>query len=289
MVPFAGAAWLYAEGMTRRALLVCLPFLALLTAQAEAPRLSAAAAVPQNTVTPPTLKLRVLNRYPHDAAAFTEGFELSGDTLFESTGLVGLSSVRRIDLATGEVSKRREPPSDKVFSEGLTVLDGVLYQLTWQAGLAYLYDPQTLDSMGQLSYQGEGWGLTNDGQQLIMSNGSSTLLWRSPETFAVTRKVRVTAQGAEVNNLNELEYVNGNIYANIWLTNKIARIDPESGKVTAWLDVSALTREAQTAAEQSGEVLGFDDVPNGIAYNAAKGTLLLTGKRWPLVFEVALP
>ena len=272
---------LYAKAMTRRALLVCLPFLTLMTAQAALPGPVAAS--------PPTYTPRIIARYPHDTAAFTEGFELVGGNLYESTGLIGQSSVRRVDLASGDVMQRREPPDGKVFSEGLSVLGGVLYQLTWQSGLVYLYDPQTLESQGQLSYQGEGWGLTNDGQQLIMSNGSSTLTWRDPQTFAVTRKLKVTAQGAEVDNLNELEYAAGNIYANIWLTNKIARIDPQNGKVTAWLDVSALTRQAQAAAEKAGTDLGFDDVPNGIAYDAAKGTLLLTGKRWPLVFEVALP
>ena len=169
------------------------------------------------------------------------------------------------------------------------MLGGVAYQLTWQSGLVYLYDPQTLQSLGQLRYQGEGWGLTHDGKQLIMSDGSDTLFWRDPTSFAVTRKVKVTAGGAGVANLNELEYIGGTLYANIWLSNKIAQIDPLSGKVTAWLDVTALAREAQAAAEKAGHDLSFDDVPNGIAYNAAKGTLLLTGKRWPLIFEVKLP
>lgn len=237
----------------------------------------------------PTLTPRVLARYPHDPGAFTEGLQLVGNVLYESTGLVGESSLRRINLATGEILQRRSPPSSKVFSEGLAVLGGVAYQLTWQSGLVYLYDPQTLQSLGQLRYQGEGWGLTHDGKQLIMSDGSDTLFWRDPTSFAVTRKVKVTAGGAGVANLNELEYVGGTLYANIWLSNKIAQIDPLSGKVTAWLDVTALAREAQAAAEKAGRELSFDDVPNGIAYNAAKGTLLLTGKRWPLIFEVKLP
>ncbi|AZI42107.1 glutaminyl-peptide cyclotransferase [Deinococcus psychrotolerans] len=237
----------------------------------------------------PMLIPKVISRFPHDPDAFTEGFELVGSTLFESTGLVGQSSIRRTNLQSGEVLQSRVPPSSKVFSEGLTVMGEVAYQLTWQDGLVYLYDAQNLRSLGQLRYRGEGWGLTNDGKSLIMSDGSDTLYWRDPLSFAVTKKLRVTAAGAGIDKLNELEYLDGFVYANIWLSNKIARIDPLSGKVTAWIDVSNLAREAQAAAAKSGRELGFDDVPNGIAHNAAKGTLLLTGKRWPLVFEVKLP
>lgn len=237
----------------------------------------------------PVLLPKVVARYPHDRAAFTEGLELVGTVLFESTGLVGESSIRRVNLQSGKVTQRRTPPSRKVFSEGLTVLDTVAYQLTWQDGLVYLYDPQTLRSLGQLRYQGEGWGLTNDGKQLIMSDGSDLLYWRDSRSFAITKKLRVTAAGTSVTNLNELEYINGSIYANVWLSNKIARVDAETGKVTAWIDVSNLAREAGVVAEKNGQGLGFDDVPNGIAFNALKGTLLLTGKRWPLMFEVKLP
>ena len=246
-------------------------------------------AVPAPASGVPTLSPRVVGRFPHDPVAFTEGLELVGGVLFESTGLVGESSIRRTNPLTGEVTQRRAPPSSKVFSEGLTVLGDVAYQLTWQDGLVYLYDARNLRSLGQLRYRGEGWGLTNDGKALIMSDGSDTLMWRDPDTFAVTRRVRVTDRGAAVTNLNELEYAGGSVYANIWLSNKVARIDPQTGKVTAWIDVTGLAREAQAAAAKAGQELGFDDVPNGIAFNAARGTLLLTGKRWPLLFEVKLP
>ena len=232
---------------------------------------------------------KVLARYPHAQDAFTEGLELYGGALLESTGLVGQSSVRRVDVQTGEVKLRRAPPSDKVFAEGLSVFGGVAYQLTWQDGLAYLYDPQNLSLQGQRRYQGEGWGLTHDSTSLIMSNGSDTLTWRDPKTFAATRTLRVTASGAGVPNLNELEYGAGLLYANVWLTNRIARIDPQTGAVTAWIDVTALTRQAQAAAEKAGYSLGSDDVPNGIAYDAARKVWLLTGKRWPLLFEVTWP
>ncbi|AWN24490.1 glutamine cyclotransferase [Deinococcus irradiatisoli] len=265
------------------------PIRAALPAPSTLPAAPAAAPKTPTTSGLPVLVPKVVARYPHDPAAFTEGFEWVGGVLFESTGLVGQSSIRRTTLQTGAVTQRRAPPSTKVFSEGLSVLGGAVYQLTWQDGLVYLYDPQTLRSLGQLRYQGEGWGLTNDGKELIMSDGSDTLMWRDPATFAVSRKVRVTAQGASVANLNELEYVGGTVYANVWLSNKIARIDPQSGKVTAWIDVTNLAREAQAAAATAGYELSFDDVPNGIAFNPSKGTLLLTGKRWPLVFEVKLP
>ena len=296
---------LYAATMMRRALVVSvLPLLASLLAVRvfaavqtltlpTPPQTSTtpAPSVPQISATqaPPTLTPRVLARYPHDPAAFTEGFEWMAGTLFESTGLVGESSIRRTELPSGQVTQRRAPPSNKVFAEGLSVLKNVVYQLTWKDGLVYLYDAQNLKSLGELKLSGEGWGLTNDGQQLIMSNGSNTLSWRDPVTFEQTKSVRVTAQGVDVTNLNELEYVNGSVYANVWLSNKLARINPASGRVTAWLDVSELTRQAQAAATEAGTELGFDDVPNGVAYDAQKGTLLLTGKRWPLVFEVALP
>ena len=143
--------------------------------------------------------------------------------------------------------------------------------------------------MGRYRYTGEGWGLTNDGKQLIMSNGSAALVWRDPKTFAVRRTVTVTDQGQPVRNLNELEYVQGSVYANVWLTDRIAKIDPATGKVTAWIDVSSLTREASTTATRAGRPLTFDDVPNGIAFVPERGTLLLTGKRWPNIFEVKLP
>jgi len=302
------------SGMMRRALLLGL--LLSLPAQAATPGPSASplpplkaslpAPAPAPTMTPtaptstskaapaavpgtPTLIPKVVGRFPHDPAAFTEGLELVGSVLFESTGLVGESSLRRTNPQTGEVTQRRAPPSSKVFSEGLTVLSDVVYQLTWQDGLVYLYDAQNLRSLGQLRYRGEGWGLTNDGKSLIMSDGSDTLVWRDPDTFAVTRRLRVMDRGAGITNLNELEYAGGSVYANVWLSNKVARIDPQSGKVTAWIDVTNLAREAQAAAARAGQQLGFDDVPNGIAFNAARGTLLLTGKRWPLTFEVKLP
>ncbi|ULH16485.1 glutaminyl-peptide cyclotransferase [Deinococcus sp. KNUC1210] len=237
----------------------------------------------------PVYRPVVVNRLPHDPSAFTEGFELAGGVLYEGTGLEGQSGVRRVAPDTGKPMQTREPPVAGVFGEGVSVLNGQLFELTWQSGLAFVYDAATLKETGRFRYDGEGWGLTNDGTQLIMSDGSDTLRWRDPLTFTIKKSVNVTAQGMPVTNLNELEYAGGWVWANIWLTTKIARIDPKTGKVTAWLDISELSREAASDTLKAGRTPTFDDVPNGVAYNKARGTLLLTGKRWPTVFEVRVP
>lgn len=238
----------------------------------------------------PTLVPTVTARYPHDRDAFTQGLQYLGSgVLVESTGQVGKSGVRRVDLKSGRVLMQTATPLATAFGEGVTVLGNVAYHLTWQDGVAFTFDAATLKETGRLRYSGEGWGLTSDGRQLIMSNGSSTLAWRDPKTFRVTRSLRVTDQGQPVRNLNELEYAQGSVYANVWLTDRIARIDPQSGRVTAWLDLSALAREASTAATRAGQPLTFDDVPNGIAFVPERGTLLLTGKRWSTLFEVKVP
>ena len=237
----------------------------------------------------PTYTPQVVARWPHDPAAFTEGLELAGGVLYEGTGLVGQSGVRRGTLGSVRPLAQREPPVAGVFGEGVSVLNGQLFELTWQSGLAFVYDAATLKETGRFRYDGEGWGLTNDGTQLIMSDGSSTLTWRDPLSFKPTRTLKVTAQGQPLDNLNELEYAGGWVWANIWLTTRVARIDPKTGQVTAWLDLSELSREAATTAQKAGNVPSSDDVANGIAYNRARGTLLLTGKRWPTIFEVRVP
>ncbi len=252
--------------------------------------LAGAATTPPAAATAiPVYKPVVVSRLPHDPAAFTEGLELSGGVLYEGTGLEGQSEVRRVNPATGQVIQSRTPPVRTVFGEGVSVLGGRLFELSWQDGLAFVYDAASLRETGRFKYQGEGWGLTNDGTQLIMSDGSSRLTFRDPSTFAATRTLKVTAAGMPVERLNELEYAGGWIWANLWLTNRIARIDPKTGRVSAWLDVSDLSREAAADTVKAGRSPGFDDVANGIAFNKARGTLLLTGKRWPTVFEVRVP
>ena len=251
--------------------------------------LSASPSAAQSVGTP-VLTPTVTARYPHDRAAFTEGLQYLGSgTLLESTGIEGQSGVRRVDLKTGKVLARVATPIAGAFGEGVTALNGVAYHLTWEDGVAVTFDAATLKETGRYRYSGEGWGLTTDGKALIMSNGSPTLVWRDPKTFRIKRSVQVTDAGQPVKNLNELEYVQGSVYANVWLTDRVARIDPQTGKVTAWIDVSALTREVSAAAARAGHTLTFDDVPNGIAFVPERGTLLLTGKRWPTLFEVKLP
>ncbi|WP_084048229.1 glutaminyl-peptide cyclotransferase [Deinococcus hopiensis] len=246
-----------------------------------------AGALPQNA---PTLRPQIAARYTHDRAAFTEGLEYQGGgVLAESTGLLGESGVRRVELKSGKVLSQAVTPIANAFGEGVTVLDSVMYHLTWQTGVAFAFDAATLREVGRYRYRGEGWGLTNDGRSLIMSDGSSTLFWRDPRTFGVTRTVRVTDGGQPIKNLNELEYVGGSVYANVWLTPRIARIDAKTGRVTAWIDVQNLMQEASDSAGAAGKPLTFDDVPNGIAYVPERGTLLLTGKRWPTLFEVKVP
>ncbi len=242
----------------------------------------------------PVYRPTIVARLPHDPAAFTEGLELSGGVLYEGTGLEGRSDVRRVNVQTGQVIQSRPPPVDDVFGEGVSLLGqssqgGRLFQLSWQSGLAFVYDPATLRETGRFRYTGEGWGLTNDGTQLIMSDGSSTLTFRDGRTFAPIRTLKVSADGLPVERLNELEYAGGFIWANVWLTNRIARIDPKTGRVTAWLDVSELSREATADTLRAGRTPTPDDVANGIAFNRTRGTLLLTGKRWPTLYEVRVP
>jgi glutamine cyclotransferase len=267
--------------------LISLPTYQSGQAQAAAPP---SPTTPPPATTTPLLRPSVTARYAHDREAFTQGLQyLGGGTVIESTGQVGESGVRRVDLRSGRVLAQVPTPIASAFGEGVSVLNGVAYHLTWQTGVAFALDAATLREEGRYRYQGEGWGLTHDGKSLIMSDGSNVLSWRDPRSFAVTRSLRVTDQGQPVRNLNELEYVQGSIYANVWLSDRVARIDPRTGRVTAWLDVGPLMQEASASATRAGHPLTFDDVPNGIAFVPERGTLLLTGKRWPTLFEVKVP
>jgi glutamine cyclotransferase len=215
--------------------------------------------------------------FPHDVTSFTEGLLYDHGALFESTGLYGESKVRKIDLASGQVLAQVRLTHD-YFGEGLALLHGELYQLTYREGRCFVYDAATLEKKRELSYEGEGWGLTTDGTRFIMSDGSPTLTFRDAATFAPVRRLSVTSSGAPVNNLNELEWVNGFILANVWETNTIVRIDPESGKVVETVDLAYLPEPRRGATE--------DDVLNGIAYDDAGGRLFVTGKRWSHVFQI---
>ena len=226
--------------------------------------------------TPPLqLRVTVLQRFPHDASAFTQGLLLDGGELFESTGLVGSSSVRRVELATGTVHQQTAvaPP---VFAEGLALVGGELIQLTWRNQTALVYGRADLQLRRQYDYEGEGWGLCFDGAVLVQSDGSSKLRLRNPQTFAEVGQLDVVDGTQPVVRLNELECVGGAVYANVWQTSRIARIDPTTGRVTAWIDASALVPAGA----------GPDDVLNGIAYDPATDTFLLTGKRWSDLYRV---
>lgn len=227
------------------------------------------------------LSYRVVQTYPHGTEAFTEGLAICDGDLVESDGLYGQSRIEIRSLHTGKVLAKRKLPPDK-FGEGVTCADGRLLQLTWRAGLAYTYD-HTLSPLESYSYSGEGWGLTFDGRRLIESNGSDTLRFFRPSDFAPLSALKVHDGHGPVTQLNELEWANGRIYANVWHQNRIAVIDPASGTVIAWIDCSALSARLARGADW-----GPENVLNGIAYDPDSGHFFVTGKNWPTLFEIAL-
>jgi len=227
---------------------------------------------------PQRLSAQVVARFPHDSGAFTEGLLYAHGYLYESTGLVGHSSVREVDPASGAVVRQRDLPPP-YFGEGLALVGDRLIQLTYKAGVAFEWDRATFNPLGIFHYQGEGWGLCYDGQALYMSNGSATITRRDPDTFAVEGTITVRRSGRAVKNVNELECVGNSIYANVWLTDQILRIDKTSGRVTAVIDASAL-RKSLPGLDNPDAVL------NGIAYDSAGKRFLVTGKLWPTLFQV---
>ncbi len=218
----------------------------------------------------------VVSKVPHDTTAFTQGLLFHDGFLYESTGIWGDSSVRRVELETGEVLLQHDLP-DEDFGEGLARVDDTLWQLTWQNGIAYRYAIDDFSIIDTAAYEGEGWGLCFDGERLVMSDGSNTLSFRDPETFDLLGTVDVTSDGAGLEDLNELECVGGDVYANVWHSDFVVRIDPETGQVTAEIDAAGLLTE---------EEYSDADVLNGVAYNPASGNFFFTGKDWPWVFEV---
>ena len=220
---------------------------------------------------------QVVAKYPHDASAFTQGLVVSNGQLFEGTGQNGRSTLRLVDLKSGQVQKMT-PLNRQYFGEGITAMNGHIYQLTWQNRLGLVYDEKTFDIEKTFQYTGEGWGLTNDGKYLIMSDGSATLRFLNPETFEVAKRISVQSGRTKIDKLNELEVVKGEIWANIWYDDRIVRISPDSGEVLGWIDLSALyPRQSRATAE---------DVLNGIAYDAEHDRLFVTGKNWPALYEI---
>lgn len=256
-------------------------------ATAGAAPVVSAPAIPQATrpadaavPTSPVQAARVLASYPHDADAFTQGLFFSDGRLFESTGQHGESRLREVELKTGAV-KREVKLSQRYFGEGSTNWGKTIVSLTWQHGTAFRWDRDSFRQIGQFRYAGEGWGLTQDGRHLILSDGTPELRFLDPATFAERRRVRVTWQGRPLRDLNELEYVRGELLANIWHTDLIARIDPASGAIKGFIDLSAVTASLGLADPEA--------VLNGIAYDARADKLYVTGKDWPTLFEIALP
>ncbi|MFV2017831.1 glutaminyl-peptide cyclotransferase [Micromonospora sp. LOL_023] len=224
------------------------------------------------------LRVEVLERYPHDTAAFTQGLELHDGDLYEATGQYGESELRIVDLDSGEVRRRVSLP-DADFGEGVTVLDSQVWQITWREGVAYQRDPDTLAEVRKVSYDGEGWGVCHDEgtDRLVMSDGTDQLTFRDPESFTETGSVQVSIDGAPLTELNELECVGDEVWANVWRTDRIVRIDPASGRVVAEVDAAGLLSDDERAGA---------DVLNGIAAVPGSDEFLITGKYWPTLFRV---
>lgn len=238
-------------------------------------------AVPYDAATP-RIEARAVSSYAHDTAAYTQGLLIFGQRLIESTGLEGKSEVREVERSTGRVQCRTSI-SASMFGEGIATLRDRLYQITWLHHRGYVYDVTRLAVIDSFSYEGEGWGLTSDGSRLYLSDGTSTVRVINPSGFAVERTFQVREGNRSVWMLNELEWVRGELWANVYTTNLIARIDPNTGYILGWLDVGSLL----TAGERT-DVRAREGVANGIAFDSVQSRILITGKRWPRIFEIDL-
>ena len=251
-------------------------------AQAASPVAPAmpADAHPTTMVAPKLYTYRVANVYPHDQGAFTEGLTVRDGKFLEGTGEEGQSDLRRVEIETGKVLESR-PLDDQYFGEGVTELNGKIYQLTWKNGTGFIYDAATLAPQGQFQYSTEGWGITHDGKRLIVSDGTPTIYFWDPATLQQTGGIYVSMFGLPISQINELEYFDDAIWGNVWQTNLVVRIDPKTGLVTGVVDFTGLLDYAPPAQKPT-------DVLNGIAYDEATGRLFVTGKYWPAVFEIEL-
>jgi glutamine cyclotransferase len=235
--------------------------------------------VPSNSDIIPVYTYNVVNTYPHDRDAFTQGLVFEDGVLYEGTGRFGQSTLRRVELETGVVLQIRDL-SDQFFGEGIAIYEDKIIQLTWQSNIGFVYDKDSFELLQEFNYSTEGWGITHDGERLIMSDGTSTLHFLDPQTFEEIGQLEVFDNDGPVTRLNELEYVQVEIYANVWQTNRIARIAPETGRVIGWVELGGLL----TTEDRSEPV----DVLNGIAYDAKTDRLFVTGKLWPKLFEIEL-
>lgn len=236
---------------------------------------------------PTNISYQIIKEYPHDTAAFTEGLQYANGKLYESVGNYKTSDLRVVDINTGKPLQQKKL-EDRYFGEGITLLNGKIYQLTYKENTAFVYDAKTLKQEKTFTYnQGEGWGLTNDGSYLIMSTGSSNLFYIDPNTFKEVKRVGVYDQNGPLPAINELEYIKGFVYANQWMTDYIYKIDPASGKVVGKVDLGDLKNKTGIAYKGPNEERG-PDVLNGIAYDSANNKIFITGKNWPKLFEVKL-
>jgi len=232
---------------------------------------------PAGTSSVPVYGYRILHTYPHDPNAFTQGLEYRDGFLYEGTGLYGQSSVRKVELETGKVVQ--EIPIDpKYFGEGITVLNRRIVELTWTTKIGFVYDQSTFQRIRSFNYPGEGWGLANDGQNIYMSDGSADIRVWDPTTLTETRRIAITDAGVPIKELNELEWVRDEIYANVWRSDRIARISAADGKVVGWIDLAGILPDSERTSA--------DAVLNGIAYDQLGSRLFVTGKLWPKLFEI---
>lgn len=220
--------------------------------------------------------VEVVASYPHDPGAFTQGLAIEEGRLYESTGQYGASSLRLVDLESGRV-ERLVNLARSYFGEGIAIAGGRIYQLTWQSRTGIVYDLESFEALERFRYMGEGWGVTYDGEWLVVSDGTPTLRFMDPASFEVVRRVNVADEGRPVARINELEYVDGEVWANIWYEDRIARISPDDGRVLGWLDLAHVWPAAERNREQ---------VLNGIAYDRDADRLYVTGKNWPRLYEI---
>ena len=248
------------------------------------------APLPTQTSNPPDATpvygYKIVNTYPHDRKAFTEGLVFDDGFLYEGTGICGESTLRKVELETGKVLKLYHLPV-QFFGEGVTIWNDTLLQLTWKSRIGFVYDKESFLLLREFAYPTEGWGITHDGKHLIMSDGTSALYFLNPDTFEEIGQIEVRDKGVPIINLNELEYIQGEIYANVWRTNHIARISPETGQVVGWIDLKGLLSEEDLKGLLSEENRS-EDVLNGIAYDAKQDRIFVTGKCWPKLFEIKL-
>ncbi|HEX8278751.1 MAG TPA: glutaminyl-peptide cyclotransferase [Segetibacter sp.] len=236
-----------------------------------------------NTIAPPAnISYNIVASYPHDTASYTQGLIWKDNFLYEGTGLEGQSRLMKVDLKNGKASQKISLDTS-LFGEGITILNGKIYQLTWQNHKVFVYEEQSLKKLKEFSWEHDGWGITHNGIELIISTGESNLYFVDPETFKIKRIIGVSDQNGPTGNLNELEYIDGAIYANIYLTDYIVKIDPSSGHILGKMDLSHLLEKSGKHVSDEGNL-----VLNGIAYDSTKKSMYITGKKWPLLYELKL-